>query len=135
MPRLSVWMVRASLLYFLAGFTMGALMLFNKGVFLHPAIWRLLAPHIEFLLLGWTMQLAIGVAFWITPRLSGGRGRGNVKLAWLAFALLNVGILCVSVAGWSDRLPLVGVSGRLAEFIAALAFMSNIWPRVRPVGT
>ena len=68
MPRLSVWIIRTALLYLGIGFTFGALMLFNKGVPFDPMLWRLLRPHIEFVLLGWTMQLAMGVAFWIMPR-------------------------------------------------------------------
>ncbi|HLV45033.1 MAG TPA: hypothetical protein VKY39_08745, partial [Aggregatilineales bacterium] len=63
MPRLSVWMVRASLLYLGLGFTFGALMLANKGVPLHPRLWALLPLHAEMLLVGWAIQLAMGVAF------------------------------------------------------------------------
>jgi hypothetical protein len=55
MPRLSCWCLRASLLHLLVGFTLGALLLFHKGVPVHPAFWQLLPPHIECLLLGWTL--------------------------------------------------------------------------------
>jgi hypothetical protein len=51
MPRLSYWFIRASLLNLAAGFTLGALLLAHKGMPLHPALWGLLAPHIEFVLL------------------------------------------------------------------------------------
>ena len=62
MPRLSVWMIRTALVHLLVGFTLGALLLANKGVPIHPMVWRLLPIHIELLLLGWTLQLALGVA-------------------------------------------------------------------------
>lgn len=55
MPRLSVWYTRFALLYLALGFTLGGLMLYNKGVPLHPALWSLLPAHIEFLLMGWMM--------------------------------------------------------------------------------
>lgn len=45
------------------GFTLGTLVLFHKGVPLHPALWQLLPPHLEFVLLGWTLQLVMGTAF------------------------------------------------------------------------
>ena len=50
MPRLTVWMVRTSLLQLGIGFTVGMLMLFNKGVPFDPSIWRLLPIHIEMVL-------------------------------------------------------------------------------------
>ena len=56
------------MLYLALGMTVGALLLFHKGIPLHPALWRWLPPHLEFLLVGWTLQLAMGVAFWILPR-------------------------------------------------------------------
>jgi hypothetical protein len=39
---------------------MGALLLFHKGVPVYPLLWQMLLPHIEFLLLGWTLQLGHG---------------------------------------------------------------------------
>src|SRR5512141_1428250 len=93
MPRLSVWFVRLSLIYFLLGFTFGALLLAQKGISYFPPIWSLFPIHMEFLLIGWFAQLAMGVAFWILPRFSKGSPRGNVSLIWLSFALVNVGLI------------------------------------------
>jgi hypothetical protein len=133
-PRLSCWCIRASLLYLAVGFTLGALLLFHKGVPLHPALWRLLLPHIEFVLLGWTLQLAMGVAFWILPRYRQGPGRGREVIAWLAFALLNGGVLMVGV-GWMLGAPgLVPLLGRMAEAVSAVAFGVHAWRRARPLG-
>lgn len=132
MPRLSVWMVRASLLYFGLGFTFGALMLANKGVPLSPALWGLLPIHIEFVLAGWTVQLAMGVAYWILPRFGGERRRE--KLAWLAFGLLNAGVLAAGLGSWFAGLAVVVTLGRLAELLAAGAFALHAWPRVKPPG-
>ena len=73
MPRLSVWSIRTAMLYLGLGFLWGALMLFEKGAPVAPSLLRLLPMHIEFVLIGWTMQLAMGVAFWILPRFSHGR--------------------------------------------------------------
>ena len=51
--------MRSALIYLALGFTFGALMLFEKGVPFYPPLLRLLPAHIEFVLFGWTMQLAI----------------------------------------------------------------------------
>jgi hypothetical protein len=130
MPRLSAWFVRAALLYLALGFTLGALLLANKGVPISPYIWALLPAHIEFLLLGWTVQLALGVAFWILPRWQ--TQRGDVRPAYAAFVLLNVGIWCVVLTPWLGLPSWVLSLGRACEAAAAGAFAVHAWPRVKP---
>lgn len=68
MPRISLCFVRASLGYLALGFTLGALLLWNKGVAFAPFVWRLLPLHIEASLVGWVVQLVMGVAYWMFPR-------------------------------------------------------------------
>ena len=128
MPRLSVWALRAALLYLLVGFTLGALMLADKGQPYWPAVWVVLPAHIEFLLLGWLAQLAMGVAFWILPRLRGG-SRGNERLAAASIILLNVGVLLVAFQGVVPAFLLVG---RGCEALAGVLFILHAWRRVRP---
>jgi hypothetical protein len=135
MPRLSVWLLRAALLQLGIGFTFGALLLFNKGVPFDGRIWLLRAPHIEIVLLGWTMQLAMGAAFWILPRFSSTQKYGNVRLGWWAFALVNAGVAAVCASTWSgDAAPIVALAGRAAEMLAGLLFAILIWPRVKAFG-
>jgi hypothetical protein len=131
MPRLSRWLIRTSLVYLLAGFSLGALMLALKAVARHGAVGLLFTPHVEFLLMGWTVQLTMGVAFWILPRFEGGRSRGAVGVAWLAFVLLNVGVLLVGVGGVVPGGDGLRLAGRLAEAGAAVAFGAHAWRRVR----
>lgn len=132
MPRLSIWFIRSALLHLLLGFTLGALMLSNKGMSIHPLLWRLLPAHVEFLLVGWTVQLVLGVGFWILPRFLG--SRGNVKAAWAAFGLLNLGVWLVAVGATLAATPVVLLLGRVAEAGAAAAFVVHAWPRVKPAG-
>ena len=82
MTRLSVWTVRTSLLYLGAGFLIGALMLTQKGVPIDPAWLRLLPLHVEVVLFGWTLQLGMGIAFWILPRFSQEPRYGHQPLGW-----------------------------------------------------
>ena len=109
--------------------------------------------HTQFLILGWLTQLILGVAWWLFPPLSIGlrpgepkparRGqaqRGSEPLFWATFVCLNAGILLralfeplyaltqVSVYGL-----LTGISG-LFLFVAAAAFVVNMWGRVRQLG-
>ena len=134
MPVLSRWMVKFALIYLGLGFTLGGLLLANKGVPLHPVLWLTLPAHQEFLLTGWMVHLALGVAFWILPRFSQEPRRGNTRLAWAGWILLNLGIWTISlsplVPGWT-WMPLVG---RLLQACGGLAFALHAWPRVKPIG-
>jgi hypothetical protein len=134
-PRLSVWFVRAALLHLVAGFTVGALLLANKGVPLHPALWQLLPAHIELLLLGWTFNLALGVAYWVLPRHKTGRPRGAEWPVWLAFGLLNAGVVAVCLSPWlAPAANVLMALGKSLEALAALAFASHAVPRIKPYG-
>ncbi len=130
MPKLSRLFVRTALAYLVAGFTAGALMLANKGVALHPFLWRLLPLHVEFLLVGWTVQFIFGVAFWILPRF--GTSRGPEGVVWLSYGLLNAGVLLAGVGGLLAGSPWPVLAGRLAEMGAIGAFVVNMWPRIKP---
>jgi len=74
----------------------------------------------------------MGVAFWILPRFQA--SRGDVRPAWAALVLINLGIglvalsLVVDLGGWNV------VVGRLAELIAVAAFALHAWPRIKPIG-
>jgi len=129
-PRLSTWFVRSSLVYLALGFTLGAILLVNKGLAFLPQVWKLLPIHIEMLLMGWFVQLAAGVGYWILPRLSGERPRGDVRITWLAFWLINLGIGLVIL---ETLIPLPGILmiARLVELVGVLAFIINTWERVK----
>lgn len=134
MPRLSVYFVRASLTYLILTLTFGGLLLANKGITIAPAIWSLLPLHIEFAFVGWMIQLAMGVAFWILPRFSRGTPRGEERLSWLAFIMVNTGILMLvlqTLLG-SDWLA---SAGRISELLGLTAFAIGNWKRIKPMGT
>ncbi len=132
MPRLSVWFIRSGLIHLALGFTFGGLLLWNKGIPLHPLMWRLLPAHMEFLLVGWTVQLALGVAFWILPRFA--NERGDVRPAWAAFVLINLGVWLAGMGATLAAPAWIILAGRAAEAGAALAFAIHAWPRVKPPG-
>lgn len=131
MPELSRWSIRLALLYLLLGFTLGAWILISKGTGSFPSVWRLLPAHQEFLLLGWTAQLAMGIGYWIFPRFRGNR-RGNTALAAGAFLCLNLGVWLVALHPWLGKPALQ--SGRTLEGAAALLYAAYAWPRIKPTG-
>ncbi len=133
MPRLSAWFIRASLIYLLAGFTLGALMLAQEGVSYDPGILAAVPVHFELLLAGWLVQFAMGVAFWIFPRFGLGlpHSRGNVFLIWASFWMLNAGICLAALQLW---LPFALLIGRLLETSAVILYAIGTWRRVKPHG-
>ncbi|HTH63549.1 MAG TPA: hypothetical protein VL563_02615 [Gemmatimonadales bacterium] len=134
MPLVSVWFVRVALLHLGAGFTLGALMLANKGSGFAPYLWRWLPVHFELLLIGWFVQLVMGVAYWIFPRFGMTRAaRGREELAWLALAFLNcgIGLVCIGLLG---EHPSLVIGGRLGEVLAAAMMVMNVWSRTRASG-
>ena len=121
MPRLSVWFLRASMLYLAAGFTFGALMLANKAIPFLPWLWRLRPIHVEILLVGWIAQFAMGVAFWMLPRFHS--SRGDVRPAWAAFFLLAPELAGVGGAAW----PAAGSGRSRGICLPRLATRQTIW--------
>ncbi len=133
MPKLSRWFVRTSLVHLLLGSSLGALLLADKGLSFWPLLWRALPGHMEFLLIGWMVQLAMGVAFWILPRYGSGPPRGNERIVQLAYGCLNIGIGLIAVQAWVPW-TLLAVFGRTLEAAAVLIFVAGNWRRVKPFG-
>jgi hypothetical protein len=128
----SVWFVRAALAYLVLGVTLGALLLWNVGLPFRDDLWRLGPAHVEFLLVGWTAQLTLGVALWIFPRLRlGSLPQGRVGLAWAGWGLLNAGIWLVATGRMTGG-AMLAASGRALELAAVLVCAANLWGRVRP---
>ncbi|MEO8199413.1 MAG: hypothetical protein ABI679_02725 [Gemmatimonadota bacterium] len=129
MPRLSRWFLCAAAFYLLGGVTAGALMLSAPAIGVTIPGW-VLPLHIEFVMIGWAVQLAMGIAYWILPRHRSDHGRGNEPLAWAAFLTLNAGVLLAGT-GWlitpAGGLPALGHG---AELLGAIGFAINIWRRL-----
>jgi hypothetical protein len=133
MPKLSVWMVRSALVCMGIGFLFGSLVLHHKGVPIYLWTWRLLPPHIELMIFGWTVQLAMGVGFWILPRFPQEDRYGNTALAWIAFFFFDAGLLVSAWAGYAAHGGMQ-VAGRGAMLVGVLIYVWVMWPRIRAFG-
>src|SRR5262245_2011391 len=137
MDRLSSMMVRMALIWLLAGVFLGGAMLTDR---LLPGEWRLwLAPtHAHMLFVGWFLQFAIGVAYWLLPRRrSEARPLGYQESAAFAAAIaLNLGLgLRVAAepierSGRASELTLMMLSlSALLQVVAVLVFAAQLWTR------
>lgn len=134
MPKLTIWFVRTALIYLLLGFTAGASLLIQKSFNPAPRIWLVLPLHIEWMLIGWVFQLAMGIAFWILPRFPKPPVRGNEAIAIFSYALLNTGILLILVDNISQLNGMLSFSGRIFEAVAVICFAIHALPRIKAFG-
>ena len=134
MPRLTRWLVRAAMLYLVAALALGILMQapFATQLPVMRAIWP---AYLHLLVVGWLTQLIFGVAYWMFPRYSAEKPRGNEPLGWAALVLLNGGLILRAVAEpWYSITGSGGVALVLSatlQMLAGFAFVANTWPRVR----
>jgi len=126
----SVWYLRAALLHLGLGFTLGATMLAAPALQLPATVVRLQPLHAEVVLVGWMVQLAFGVAYWVLPRVRGDAARRGERLVWLSLLLLNLGVWAAGIGKAFGALTLP-IAGRAAEWLAVLAFALHAWPRAR----
>jgi cbb3-type cytochrome oxidase subunit 1 len=132
MPRTSVLFVRASLLYLLAGFTLGGLLLADKTLLFWPGLFAWIPVHADLLLSGWLAQLAMGVTYWIVPRFSNRQSpRGNPLWITFSFWTFNAGVL---LALFSPLQPTALGAGRGLQALGILLFIISIWRRIKPTG-
>jgi hypothetical protein len=128
------------LLWLVTGFGLGALMLSDALV---PGDWRLwfTPTHGHILFVGWFLQFAIGVAYWLLPRKRiPERPLGyHERWALAAFALLNLGLLLRVIAEPQDRVGNGGdmvditlAASSVLQFAAIVIVASQMWPRIVP---
>lgn len=130
MPAVTVWLVRASLVQFLAGATLGALMLATKsGAGAMAPVWAFPA-HLEAMTYGYLIQMVLGVALWILPRRPGQDREAGAWAGWIALGALNGGVVAAAT-GVALRSEWLIAAGRTAALVATALVAAVLAPRVR----
>lgn len=142
MPPLVRLFVRASFLYFLGAFLLGAFMALDSWLGMARWLRAVYLSQLHLLVVGWITQLAIGVAYWMFPRFrkeANPEPRGSDGLTRAVFVLLNAGLLLRFVfepfylMGPSTWLAAAVALAGVLQALAALGFAVLIWGRVRPM--
>lgn len=128
LPPPSAWMVRTALLHQVLGFGLGGLLL--AGAPWPRGFVPLIEAHLLIVLIGFALQLAMGVAYSAFPRRGG--SRGDARLAWAAYALVNAGVLGALVPPAAPGGPAWRVVGQTLVLAGALVFAVAIRWRIRP---
>jgi hypothetical protein len=131
------YFIRTALIFLVAAFLVGGLVLVNQGLALDARIGLLLPVFYHLLMVGWATQLICGVALWMFPPYSRERPRGDERLGWIAYAALNIGLLLRAVFeplhAWA-QIPWMGWALALSALLQVLAIwllVAAIWPRVK----
>ena len=134
MPTLCRYFIRSALLYMGIGFTFGGLILSAKGGYVDVRVWGWLPMHEVLLLDGWLIQLTLGVAYWILPRIQLS-DRGRPYWAWASFILLQLGLFITLLTALNQWLPVLQslfAPAVILQGVGVLLFAIHAWPRIRP---
>jgi branched-subunit amino acid ABC-type transport system permease component len=137
MPRLTRWFIRTAMAYLVAALLL-ALVLALPGSINLPDFLRFMNPaYFHLFMVGWVTQMIFGVIFWLFPIVTRARPRGNERIGWASYALLNAGLLLRVVAEPLNSLyPNSGagwllVVSAVLQWLAAVFFATLAWPRVK----
>lgn len=134
MPTLSRYFIRSALVYLGIGFTFGGLILSTKGGFVDARVWGWLPMHIILLVDGWLIQLTLGVAYWILPRIHL-HERGRRSWAWAGFIALQIGLVLTLITAlnlWIPSVQLLFAPAVMLQTVGVFLFAVHTWPRIRP---
>jgi cbb3-type cytochrome oxidase subunit 1 len=137
MPRLTRIFIKTSLVYLVLALAVGMLLALAPVQSMPPLTAQLRPVYFHLFMVGWVTQLIFGVGYWMFPKYSSDRPRGNEAAAWAVYWLLNAGLVLRVVAE-----PLYGLHGAalwgwalalsaLLQWLAGLTFVANTWPRLR----
>jgi hypothetical protein len=134
MPTLTRWFIKSALLYLVAALLAAVVDVALPG---SAVIGALRPAYLHLFVVGWITQMIFGVAYWMFPRFSRDRPRGNAALGWTTYVLLNLGLLLRLVGEPLETLsPEAGlgwllVGSATSQWLAGTLFVANTWARVR----
>ena len=137
MPALTRWYIKSALIYLAAALLLALLLALPHTIAL-PTFIRIMIPaYFHLFLVGWVTQMIFGVIYWMFPIVTRAQPRGDERLGWASYGLLNAGLLLRVVGEPLVALhPETGsgwllVLSALGQWLAAVIFVILAWPRVK----
>lgn len=115
---------------------LGLTLVLGKLIDLPPFLQNIFPVYIHLFIMGWINQLIFGVAWWLFPLLPD-RKKGNEKLAYTLYFLLNTGLILRAIFEPLNSIKSSNINNSfllLSAFIqvsAIFIFVSLLWNRVR----
>jgi len=137
MPTLSRWFIKIGLIYFALGLTLGSVMLAQPIMGWSPQLQVLRPVYLHFLFIGWVTQIIMGVGYWMFPKFTKEKPRGNERLGWAVLISLNIGLVLRAIGEPAMVLaPQAGLGWTLAYasmflLFAGWGFIFNTWGRIK----
>jgi len=137
MPFVPRLFIRTALIWFALGLVWAAAIMLIKVTDSTELRHTFITAHTHMLLVGFFMNIVMGVAFWMFPRPQD--KKMNEPLAVVAYTLLNAGLALRVGFEWAQEEyqgqvygAILGTAGVL-QALGGLLFLGVIWPRVRTV--
>lgn len=137
MPTLTRYFIKAGLIYFVVALSLAVALSARPYLRLPDMVVAFTPVYIHLLMVGWVTQLILGVVYWMFPKYSKEHPRGSERLGWLAFVLLNAGLI-LRALGEPLAVNTPGAAGSwmlalsaLFQLIAGWAVVINTWGRVK----
>lgn len=137
MPTLSRWHIKSAFVYLAAALGLGVALAFG-AISQIPTWLAYLSPaFFHLIMVGWVTQMIFGVIFWMFPIVTRARPRGSERLGWTTYVLLNLGLLLRVLSEPINAIDPNGIWGwglvvsALFQWLAAVFFVINAWPRVK----
>ncbi len=137
MPKLTRTFIKTSLVYLIGAFLLAVVVAARPVLNLPPWVNALTPVYFHMFMVGWVAQLIFGIVYWMFPKFSVDRPRGNESVAWSVYWLLNAGLLLRIVgepalaSGGAALWRWVLLLSAILQWLAGLGFAANIWPRVK----
>lgn len=137
MPRLTRVWIRTAFVYLAAALGVGVMLAAAPYVGISEFAGAVWPTYLHIFTVGWLTQLIFSVAWWMFPPQSREKPRGDERVGWAAFFLLNGGLLLRVVAEPLQVLRGDGpwrillVASALVQLAAGLLMAAHFWTRTR----
>src|SRR6478736_4097363 len=123
MPTVTRWVLRTALIWAAIATATGVMLVWpGAPAFPYPT-------YLHLFTVGWLSNLIFGVAHWMFPRASAAKPRGDERMAWAGWGLLNAGLLC-RLVGESFPIPETLVASALLQLLGVWTWAAHLWSRV-----
>jgi uncharacterized membrane protein len=115
---------------------LGLTLVLGKLIELPQFLQNIFPVYIHLFIMGWINQLIFGVAWWLFPLLPD-RKKGNEKLAYTLYFLLNLGLILRAIFEPLNSIESNNINNSflllsaLIQVSAIFIFVSLLWNRVR----
>lgn len=137
MPVLTRWFIKSALVYLAAALFLSLALALPDSLGLPPIVRAMNPVYFHLFLVGWVTQMIFGVIYWMFPIITRARPRGDDRVGWASYLLLNGGLLLRAIfEPWIGASSETGLGWLLAisaimQWLAAALFVYLAWPRVK----